>query len=195
MQGIRECEIPVAQNAQIDIKMSMQKFLMRTLYVLLGLITLAGTGLYVVLNSEKFATDIAYLKCSLDRVGPDELSDELWEIYGGDKYKDSLLRLREDWISDEVLLDFVAGDGKSENGLVATKRLSISTKTYSGYDYTDEAQRTFNRETLLYTTEVKNTSKPELAYWITRKCVIVHKSVFEDKRKKSAAATKAKQKI
>jgi hypothetical protein len=173
----------------------MKKFLIRTLYVLLGLITLAGTWLYVVTNSEKFATDIAYLKCSLDQVGSDKRSDNFHNEVRKRQRKEIVGRLREDWVSDKVLLNWVADDGTSENGLGATKRLNISTTTYSGYDYADELQRTFDRETLRYTWESKETSRGEVIFWIKRKCVIVDKSVFEEKRKKSAAATKAKQKI
>ena len=104
-------------------------------------------------------------------------------------------RLRDDWIQDKVLLNWVADRGNSEDGIETTHRLNVSTNTYSGYSYSDKIKRTFDRDTLLYTWERKDTSYGQVEYWLTRKCVKVPKNIFEKLRKKSAEATKAKQKI
>jgi hypothetical protein len=48
---------------------------------------------------------------------------------------------------------------------------------------------------LEYLREVKQSSEGDAIYWHTRQCEIIEKRVFEAERKKSAAATKAKQKI
>ena len=163
----------------------MVKFFKRTLYVILGLIALGAAWLYVELNSEKFATDMVYLECTID-----EISE------GGrrDRPKMAYARLRDYWINDKVLLNWVAMTGTAEDGLESTTRLDVSTNYYSGYDYSSKIKRTFDRDTLKYTRVVKS-SAGETERWRTRQCVIIEKRVFEAERKKSAAATKAKQKI
>ena len=177
----------------------MKKFLKRTFYAILSLIALGATYLFVVSNSEKFATDIAYLECALDQVGSDKRDNNFLDAVRKHHRKSIVGRLREDWIENKVLLTWVADVGDSEKGLESQVKLNISTNTYSGFSYdgsfTFGTQRTFDRNTLLYTYERKPTSTAEVDFWLTRKCVIVDKSVFEKKRKKSAAATKAKQKI
>jgi|TARA_B110000977_G_C11046785_1_gene480834 hypothetical protein len=162
----------------------MVKFFKRTLYVIFGLIALGVTWTYAELNSEKFATDMVYLECTLNEISKEELA------YGNMPYG----RLRDDWINDKVLLNWVASAGRAENGLSKTIKLNVSTTQYSGYDYSDKAQRTFDRDTLKYRRVVKS-SAGETERWHTRKCIIIEKRVFEAERKKSAAATKAKQKI
>ena len=69
-------------------------------------------------------------------------------------------RLREDWIKDRALLNWVADTGTDENGLNSTVRLRINTNSYSGYHYEHKAQRTFDRDTLVYTIEWKQSSGP-----------------------------------
>jgi len=177
----------------------MKKLLKRTFYATLGLIALGATYLFVISNSEKFATDIAYLECALDQVGSDKHDNNFLDLVRNHHPKYIVGRLREDWIENKVLLTWVADVGDSENGLDSKVKLNISTNTYSGFSYdgsfTFGTQRTFDRNTLLYTNERKPTSTAEVDHWLTRKCVIVDKSIYEEKRKKSAAATKAKQTI
>jgi len=102
-------------------------------------------------------------------------------------------RLRDDWAKNKVLLNWVSFGGTNESGLGDTLYLDVSPTLYSGY--ISNSQRTFNRDTLEYLREVKQSSEGDAIYWHTRKCVIIEKRVFEAERKKSAAATKAKQKI
>jgi hypothetical protein len=135
-------------------------------------------------NSEKFATDMVYLECTIDEISKEELAFRNM-TYG---------RLRDDWINDKVLLNWVAIAGRAENGLSGTIKLNVSTTRYFGYDYSDKAQRTFDRDTLKYSRVVES-STGETERWHTRQCEIIEKRVFEAERKKSAAATKAKQKI
>ena len=173
----------------------MIKFLKRTFYVILGLIALGGAWLYVFLNSDKLAKDIAYLECSLHEVGSDTKDKLFLDQFRSAYSKNIVGRLRDDWIKDKVLLNWVADGGKSEDGIETTHRLNVSTNTYSGYSYSDKTKRTFDRDTLLYTWERQDTSYGQVEYWLTRKCVKVPKNIFEKLRKKSAEATKAKQKI
>jgi hypothetical protein len=176
----------IAQQVHFDIVFSMVKFFKRTLYVILGIIALGAAWLYVELNSEKFATDMVYLECTIDEVSDLDQRNRRKVIHG---------RLREDWINDKVLLNWVADGGDAEDGLERTKKLSVRTDYYIGYDYKDKVRRTFNRDTLEYSWELERSSADEIADWYTRKCVISEKRVFQAERKKSAAATKAKQKI
>ena len=177
----------IAQQVHFDTVFSMVKFFKRTLYVILGIIALGAAWLYVELNSEKFATDMVYLECTIDEVSDLDQRNRRKVIHG---------RLRDDWINDKVLLNWVADGGDAENGLNNTRKLNVSTKYYSGYDYSNKAKRTFYRETLEYRLEVKKSSSvSENEYWHTRQCEIIEKRVFEAERRKSAAATKAKQKI
>ena len=173
----------------------MIKFLKRTFYVILGLIALGGAWLYVDLSSEKFAKDIAYLECTNHELGTGSLTEKQGKQFTKSRRPKIVGRLRDDWIKDKVLLNWVTEGGTSEDGLETTKKLNVSTNNYSGYSYSDKVKRTFNRDTLLYTYEAQDTSFGPVKYWLTRKCVKVPKNVFEKLRKKSADATKAKQKI
>ena len=173
----------------------MVKFFKRTLYVILGLIALGATSLFVRSNSESLSTDIAYLECALSDHSNASWTDEYRELIEVVKTEKQFGRLRKDWINGSVLLNWVAREGKSESGLGPSKRLSVNTNNYSGYSYTDKVQRTFDRDTLLYTWERKQSSFDKADFWRTHSCVIIEKRVFEAERKKSAAATKAKQKI
>ena len=164
----------------------MVKFFKRTLYVILGLIALGATWAYVETNSEKFATDMVYLACTIDEISDLEKRNRRKVIHG---------RLRDDWINDKVLLNWVAMTGTAEDGLESTTRLDVSTNYYSGYNYSSKVKRTFDRDTLKYWREVKKSSVGEVEYWWSRQCEIIEKRVFEAERKKSAAVTKAKQKI
>jgi len=173
----------------------MIKFLKRTFYVILGLIALGGAWLYVYLNSDQFAKDIAYLECTMHELDTGSLTEKRGKLFANSMRSNIVGRLRDDWIQDKVLLNWVAVPGESEDGLDTTHRLNVSTNTYSGYSYSHKINRTFDRDTLLYTWESKDTSYGQAEYWLTRKCVKVPKNIFEKLRKKSAEATKAKQKI
>lgn len=173
----------------------MVKFFKRILYVILGLIALGATWGYVRSNSESLSTDIAYLECALSDYSNASLTDEYRERIAVAKTEKQFGRLRKDWINDSVLLNWVAREGKSESGLEPLKWLSVNTNNYSGYDFTERVQRTFDRDTLLYTWERKQNSFDKPDFWRTHNCEIIEKRVFEAERKKSAAATKAKQKI
>ena len=50
----------------------MIKRLKRTFYLILGLLALGATWLYANSNSHKFATDVAYLECTLQEVSSDQ---------------------------------------------------------------------------------------------------------------------------
>jgi hypothetical protein len=171
------------------------RFLKRTLYVILVLIAAGIAFAVAVSNSDKLATNLAYLECTLDEQGLDKLSPEGASQVVKLTRSKIAGRLRNDWIDGKVLLNWVAKAGTTENGLDPTQELTISTNSYTGWSYSDQAQRTFNRDTLLYRMEAKETYIGEVKYWTTRKCVIIDKKVFEMLRKKSAEATKAKQKI
>ena len=173
----------------------MIKFLKRIFYVILGLIALGGAWLYVYSNSDKLAKDIAYLECTMHELDTGSLTEKQGKQFANSQRPKIVGRLRDDWIQDKVLLNWVAVPGVSEDGLDTTHRLNVSTNTYSGYSYSHKINRTFDRDTLLYTWESKDTSYGQAEYWLTRKCVKVPKKIFEKLRKKSAEATKAKQKI
>ncbi|MDA9939748.1 hypothetical protein N9C37_04690 [Planktomarina temperata] len=173
----------------------MIKFLKRTFYVILGLIALGSAWLYVYSNSGKFATDIAYLECSLRDVGSDA-KDKRFLDNVRTAYSDNAVgRLANDWIKGKVLLNWIADEGETEDGLSSTIKLSTSTSSYAGYSYSTDIRRTFNRNTLLYTWQKKEGYNGKVIFWMTRQCVIIDKRIFEAKRKKSADATKANQKI
>jgi len=196
----------------------MIKRLKRTFYLILGLLALGATWLYANSNSHKFATDVAYLECTLQEVSSDQRDKDFLDAVKKDAPIKIFARLRKDWIGGgAILLNWAADVGLSEDGLERTQTLIESINNYSGslgkYD-----TQAFNRGTLLYT-RVQNDALPvdqtkeacvsdildpfkcmnvkeyEEAYRITRHCKIVDESIFGKERKKSAAATKAKQKI
>ena len=182
----------------------MVKFLKRTLYVILAFIALSATSLYMYSNSDKFAKDIVYLECILDGVGSDTREKGSLDALRNTKKGILIGKLRKDWIKDKVLLNWVADEGTTEHGLEGTQKLGVGIRTYSGYITSSLVSRSFDRNTLVYTWKRMLRDRgnifdefdlEEVDYWITRKCVIVDESVFETERKKSAAATKAKQKI
>ena len=174
---------------------TMIKFLKRTLYVILSLVALGLSWLFVYLNSDKFAKNIAYLECTMHELGLGLLSTEQANQFAKSKRIKKVGRLRDDGIKDKVLLNWIADGGSSEDGLETTHKLDVSANSYSGHSYSDNIQRTFNRDTLLYKWESKDTTSAHFGYWFTRKCVKVPKNVFQKLRKKSADVTKAKQKI
>ena len=94
------------------------------------------------------------------------------------------------------MLNWIAEDGTSENGLETTQPLAISVSNYSGFDYLNSVRRTIDRESLIYrlTKEASSIDKT-IEYYVERQCRIIDKEIFDAKRLKSAEATKAKQKI
>ena len=175
----------------------MIKLLKIILYVILGIIVLAIVAAAVTTNSQKFAKDIAYLECTPSRWQNFRLSEKEDKKLRKSIEERSIIvgRLRKDWIQSRILLDWVAELGTTENGLETTYKLSINTNNYTGYSYKGKIQRTFDRDTLLYTAEGKQHSVSEIDFRLTRTCKLIEKKVFENQRKKSAKATKAKQTI
>ena len=217
--------------------------LKRVLYLFLGLSTL-GIITFITLelmqqNSHKFATNIAFLECTLQEVSSDKHEQDFLDAVKADVPLKTFARLNKDWIKGgSILLNWVAQVGLSEDGLKRTQTLEENINNYSGSLGVDE--HSFNRGTLLYTRVFANQKKhsnssPDIfnpfgnpfidqsdadcpggrcsiadkyikkindssrklknGYSITRQCKIVDESVFETERKKSADATKAKQKI
>ena len=170
----------------------MWKIIKIILLIPLVLIVL-GIGWFIVReSSQSFATNIAYLSCVLkDANDLNEDDPKVWTAVKKAQRNVIHGNLRRDWIKGQVLLNWVARDGEEEDGLGDTRVLNISTKHYSGRDgYGDEADyRSIDRETLVYRLTVDGN------YWIDRQCSKVSKAEYENKRKASEAATKAKQNI
>lgn len=233
---------------------SMIRRLKHVLYLLLGLSALGITTLIALEliqeNSHKFATNIAFLECTLQEVSSDKHEQDFLDAVKADAPLKTFARLNKDWIKGgSILLNWVAQVGLSEDGLKRTQTLRENINNYSGsLDVSDT--HSFNRGTLLYKRVFANQKKHsnsspdifnpfglpvdsfgfpldlsldqsaadcpggrcstadkyikkindssrtlEYSYIITRQCKVVDESVFETERKKSADATKAKQKI
>lgn len=172
----------------------MWKFIKWALLSLLGLILLGIGALIIDVNSEKLSSDMVFLKCGLPNNYGGTADKTSIEAFMKNQRTELIGRLRKDWIKGKVLLNWVSTSGETESGLGSTKKLSISTDRYSGYSYFEDTQRTFNRETLVYTLEQKKYNE-EAQVWLQRNCTKTTKAIFERVRKKSADATKAKQKI
>jgi|TARA_B110000971_G_scaffold3643_1_gene3741 hypothetical protein len=175
----------------------MIKFLKNTSYVFLIIIGLGVAFLVVDANSNKLAIDTAFLECTLQEINSDKWNENE-EVIVAMKTITPLKvmgRLRNDWIDDKVLLNWVADAGMAEDGLETTRTLNKTIHNYTGLSFDGIVQRTFDRDSLIYTKEIMDTSFNEVEVREIRKCAIIDKSVFEAERKKSAAVTKAKQKI
>lgn len=85
--------------------------------------------------------------------------------------------------------------GQSEDGLQQPSVLSTGVTEYSGWDYSDEAQRTLNRNTLVYRLELKESRDGDVEFWKQRQCETIDKAVFEKQRDIVVSRTKAAQKI
>ena len=111
----------------------MIKFLKRIFYVILGLIALGGAWLYVYSNSDKFAKDIAYLEYTRHELDTGSLTEKQGKQFANSQSPKIVGRLRDDWIQHNVLLNWVADRGNSEDGIETTHRFNVSINTYSGY--------------------------------------------------------------
>ena len=169
----------------------MWKFIKRTFQVIAVLVAAGIVALFMYGNSERLATDMVYLSCDIIDANAIEGNDErILDAVRKSHGRNILGRLKKDWIKNEVLLNWIDDDNKSENGLNDTERLKIEVAQYTGYNWSDEVRRTFNRETLLYRIEYENSG-----YWVERQCYITQKDSFEKLRKEMSDKTKAKQKI
>lgn len=165
-------------------------------FLLICLLIFTGIGYLIALeNSEKFAVDMAFLECPRSEIGG---SSDQRLLDAVERVQQPILfgRLKKDYLQGKVLLNWIAEDGTSENGLETTQPLAISVSNYSGFDYLNSVRRTIDRESLIYrlTKEASSIDKT-IEYYVERQCKIIDKGVFDAKRLKSAEATKAKQKI
>ena len=151
-----------------------------------------GIGVFLVAEkSEVFATDMVYLSCDIIDANAIEGEDEqILDAVIKNHVRSILGRLKKDWVKNEVLLNWIDHDSRSENGLQDTVRLKIEVGQYTGYNWSGKVRRTFNRETLLYRVDYEKSG-----YWVERQCYISQKDSFEKLRKQMAIITKAKQKI
>ena len=169
----------------------MWKIIKRTLQVI-GLLIIIGIGAAFAYNySEKFATDMAFLSCTvIDAKRLDKDSPNFFDAVKAREIEEKpFLRLKKDWMRGEVLLNWIARVGETENGLQPTKRLTVSVTKYSGYIWSEKVRRTFNRETLEYTLQYDG------EYWVKRQCKRIDKQTFEKERQTVNMKTKAKQNI
>lgn len=170
------------------------KYVKRIFVVIFALIALVIAWVQVQDNSELFASDMVHLRCTTIDVGGEFSTPAVRDAYFKDK-PIILGRLQEDWIRDRVLLQWIADEDVSEDGLEGIKTLITSVQAYSGWDFEGKVQRTINRNTLVYYQEFKEYSSSTTKWWKKRQCEVIDKSVFEEQRRKVVAATIAAQKI
>lgn len=167
------------------------KVIKRVLWALVALIVIAVGIVISYANSERLAYDIAHLSCVVSDANGLTSDDarilpKVRERYPGRSYA----RLQKDWLQGAVLLNWVDTRNAYEQGLQPTHRLKIEVDNYTGRDWSTNVTRSIDRETLRYRVEFTDKN-----YWVESNCVLVPKARFEDVRQKSAAETKAKQKI
>lgn len=169
----------------------MWKFIKRTLQIITALVIVGIFALVGYENSSRLAMDMAFLSCPVKNAQRLDNPDQnfLATIKSRAREQNPYVRLQRDWIRGEVILHWIADISQSENGLQGAKRLQSFVNEYSGYDWIDRADRSINRETLVYRLEVKD------KYWVERKCATISKQKFYDAVQAVANATKAKQKI
>lgn len=170
------------------------KYIKRLLVVILGLALTVIVWVQVESNSELFASDMVHLKCTTTEVGGNFSSQAFKDEYF--KLRPVILgRLQKDWIKDRVILRWIGDVGESEDGLEPATVLSTGVTQYSGWNYVTNVQRTFNRSTLVYTREQKESRDSDLEWWKQRQCETIDKVVFEKQREIVVSRTKAAQKI
>ena len=171
---------------------TMGKFIKRTLQSILGLIVLIIVMALAYNYSEKFAIHKVALECRKANVIEDQLGI-------GDWYSDVIVgSLRKDYIRGKILLNWVNNGAVKENGLNDTISLKESSTVYQGvkYDTNKTIKRILDRNTLKYNMTITDKSYPSKGFTeIERFCKIIPRSLFEQKRKEMADATKKKQKI
>ena len=176
----------------------MLKIIKRTLLVIIALISL-GVGFFIAYeNSEKFATTIVSLECTLTKANSEEFRQNAIRWWG----VKSFARLKNDWMRGDVLLYWLEDEaGESESGLQSMKRMTTSVKSYNSVNYLSSdnyVHRSFDRNTLVYRRENRSQRdyySGSLKNWIERQCKIITNQTFDKLRDNSAAATKAMQKI
>ena len=153
----------------------MWKFIKRTFQVIAVLIVLSIVGLGAYANSERLATDMVYLSCTIsDANGLTQDDNRILPTVKKTQKITNQARLRKDWIQNKVLLNWVDNHNEHENGLEPTRSLNINVGEYWGYDR-NENKRTFNRETLRYRVEYRG-------FWVERACQKITKTEFEKNR-------------
>ena len=169
----------------------MWKFIKRTFQVIVVLIVLGIVALVAHMNSDRLASDMAFLSCPIIAANRLDTPDTtfLEAIKNRDRENKPYLRLRKDWIRGEIILNWIADVSYSEDGLQGTQRLKTSVTEYSGRDWVEKETRSINRETLIYRLEIDN------LYWVERQCVPISKQEFNKAVNAVSTATKAKQKI
>ena len=141
----------------------------------------------IVKNSEYFATDIAYLECTLNAAKTEEYFDSFANAVGLVSY----VRLQKDHIKNQVLATWIDIVGDSDSGTLKTKRLDISSTSYSRKK--DNFYASFDRQTLRYEWSALNRKDKNL--WYERSCVKTTKQVYETARQKEVDRVKSNQKI
>ena len=103
----------------------MWKIIKRTLLAIVVVIVLGIGSLIAHANSEKFATTIVSLECTLTTANSEKNRLLALESWGAT----SFARLKNDWIRGDVLLYWVEDKvGESETGLGSKLRLKEDTK-------------------------------------------------------------------
>lgn len=169
----------------------MWNFIKRTLQVIAVLIALGILAVVTHENSDRLATDMAFLSCPVTAAERLDKPNNTFldTVKNRDREAKPYIRLQKDWIRGEIILNWIASVSQSEDGLQGAKRLKTSVSEYSGRDWAQKASRSINRETLLYRIEVDD------VYWVERQCVPISKQEFNKAVEAVSAATKAKQKI
>jgi len=169
---------------------NMGKFIKRSLQLILGLIILIlGVG-FAYLNSEKFAVHKVALQCSSPTVTAKNIDMSDYpqrQLFGS---------LRKDYLNNKMLLNWVAEVDQSQNGLQQTRIMTENITYYQSTSFKGGLKtiRTINRNDLTYVKETTESSR-DINIRVLRYCTEIPRSLFEQKRKEVADATKKKQKI
>ncbi len=196
LSGVNNIFGNIATKESYFIFSAMLKFIVGAALLIQVLVVFGVAALVAQANSEKFASDMVFLRC--ERPFSSGGTWDQVKINKVLKNQDRVLvgRLRKDWIKGVVLLNWVASDGVKKTGLYDTLRLEIKTDKYTGYSAVGNHSRSFDRETLVYTLEKKMfNADTEALYWLKRKCIVSTDELFDRLRKKSANVTKTKKKI
>lgn len=170
----------------------MVKLVRRIFLLFMLIVVLAAVSVLALIYSDELATDVAHLECPLVKAEGGEMTfDDAVRIFGPVSYA----RLRRDWINQRIVVHFIDDTDSSENGLSDAIYLTISTLEYSGYDYADKRQRRFDRESLVYRAEHRESYNSSPDWYFERACRLISEDIFEKRRARHAYITRAKQKI
>tara|TARA_Y100001954_G_C15589680_1_gene492543 strand:+ start:20 stop:511 length:492 start_codon:yes stop_codon:yes gene_type:complete len=162
------------------------KLVKRTLQII-SVLVIVGIGYFLVVkNSEYFATDIAYLECTID-----EANEEFFDNFVNALGLVSYVRLQKDHIKNQVLATWIDIDGDSDTGTRKTRRLDISSISYSSKK--NDFYVSFDRQTLRYKWSAGTREDKKL--WYERSCVKTTKQVYETARQKEVNRVKSNQNI